>query len=614
MEGVIDGGEDDARRRSRLSYEEKYRKVVGKFRTKLAVKEAMLQSLLLTQQRNQHQQYGGAHPPDHRIGNAIRIMSGNHSVLSVPGVGAVGMGNAAYSIMSVGDVVERRLRRRERRMENAKRSKPKRTICGGDGKEYLDNDQEGGDRPVNEEKKYSHSWVDAVTSVESNLSEKMPSGHDGSDVLLVEGGVGERKTNPLSAKESEDPTVAEEGAAAAVVNLPHYQEAERLNSLGNSLMKQKQFQDALDTYTLAVNLAPAGPRSHVYYSNRSAAYLSLNMNEHSIRDCERSIALIKPTEGGEGGGGEYYSKAHSRLGLAYFACGRYREAVDAYEKSLEMEPNNKWTRDHLEKAMARIISSTIGENEETKAASGSPEESTANIMVAESEGGGGGGGGVSNERDIIAEQLLRADDHKNKGNALMSSKQYTEALHQYDLAIKTSPSGPNTYVYYSNRAAAFCYLGNYVNAMNDCRRSIGLNPMYEKAYSRLGLSLFFQDEYEGAISAYETSLALDPSNKASLSYLSKAKSRLAEQQNEKKAAREEKDMKTSEEREKTRRRMEWLHLQKSKGQQQQYQVSTGGIAENEDREGDSQRSAGIESFVNDEIAEVSAKSGDINKL
>jgi len=336
------------------------------------------------------------------------------------------------------------------------------------------------------------------------------------------------------------------------------------------------------------------------------------MNEHSIRDCERSIALIKPTEKGGGGGGEYYSKAHSRLGLAYFACGRYREAVDAYEKSLEMEPKNKWTRDHLEKAKARIISSTIDGSEETNAASGSPEESTANIMVGVSEEEEeGGGGGAPNEQEIIAEQLLRADDHKNKGNVLMSSKQYTEALHQYDLAIKTSPSGPNSYVYYSNRAAAFCYLADYVKAMNDCRRSIDLNPMYEKAYSRLGLSLFFQGEYEGAISAYETSLALDPSNKASLSYLSKAKSRLAEQQNEKKA-REEKDMKTSEEREKTRRRMEWLHLQKSKGQQQQYQVSTGGIAENEDGEGDSQRSAGLASIVTDEIVEVSAKSGGMN--
>jgi tetratricopeptide (TPR) repeat protein len=126
--------------------------------------------------------------------------------------------------------------------------------------------------------------------------------------------------------------VAEEGAAAAVVNLPHYQEAERPNSLGSSLMQQKQFQDALDTYTLAVNLAPAGPKSHVYYSNRSAAYLSLNMNERSIRDCVRSIALIKPTEEGGGVGGEYYSKSAFAIGLGVLrvwgvsrGCGRVRE-------------------------------------------------------------------------------------------------------------------------------------------------------------------------------------------------------------------------------------------------------------------------------------------------
>jgi tetratricopeptide (TPR) repeat protein len=87
----------------------------------------------------------------------------------------------------------------------------------------------------------------------------------------------------------------------------------------------------------------------------------------------------------------------------------------------------------------------------------------------------------------------------------MSNKQYEEALHQYDLAIKTSPSGPNSYVYHGNCAAAHCYLANYVNATNDCRRIIDLNPMYEKSYPRLGLSLFFQGKYEGAISAYETS-------------------------------------------------------------------------------------------------------------
>eukprot|EP01083_Nonionella_stella_P091214 254963_1 len=84
-------------------------------------------------------------------------------------------------------------------------------------------------------------------------------------------------------------------------------------------------------YTAAIRLAPSGPDSHVYYSNRSAAHLSLDDRESSIEDGRESIRL-KPD----------YGKGHSRLGLAYFACGRYRDAVGAYEAALEIDPGNEW--------------------------------------------------------------------------------------------------------------------------------------------------------------------------------------------------------------------------------------------------------------------------------
>ena len=560
-------GEDAARRSSRKTYEEKYRKVVDKFQTKLAVKEALYQSSMLARHRNQHpsQQYVGVHSPDNRLSNAYRIMSGNNSVSSASrSNGAPPVG--AFSMISINDVAERRHRWRTRRIENANK-KWKR--IGGDTGGVQDyhpfdngsNDDEG-DQPVTEEEPILPSLVDAIPLKDCNLSDEMTRG------------VGD---------------VTEVGAAAGVVNLPHYQEAERLNVLGNSLMQQKLFQNALDAYTLALNLTPAGPKSHVFYSNRSAAYLSLNMNNHSIRDCERSIALIKSRDGG--GGVEYYAKAHSRLGLAYFACGRYREAVDAYEKSLETEPNNQWTLDHLEKAKARIMPSIRGgeggyvmNESKTIAVIAVPEESAE-------AGGGEGGGGTTNEEEVSADKIQQADDHKNKGNVQMSRKQYKEAVNEYTLAIEVSPAGPNSYVYYSNRAAAHCYLANYVNAANDCQRSIELNPTYEKAYSRLGLSLFLQGDYEGSILAYESSLKLDPTNAASLSYWKKAKARLAEQHDEKKAI-EERKKKSREEQYKARKREE-----KSQQQHQQGQVV---MADNEDDDRDSVIT-GLTSIVTNDV-------------
>mmetsp|Transcript_22933 Transcript_22933/g.48365 ORF Transcript_22933/g.48365 Transcript_22933/m.48365 type:complete len:993 (-) Transcript_22933:374-3352(-) len=126
------------------------------------------------------------------------------------------------------------------------------------------------------------------------------------------------------------------------------------------------------------------------------------------------------------------------------------------------------------------------------------------------------------EEDLI----VLADNHKEMGNSYMTAKGYQLALEEYSHAIDISPSGPNTYIYYSNRAAAFCYLGDYDAAIDDCKKSIELNPTYEKAHTRLGLSLYFKGDYQGAIDAYEESLDLDPTNQACLDYMTKAKDRL----------------------------------------------------------------------------------------
>lgn len=122
-----------------------------------------------------------------------------------------------------------------------------------------------------------------------------------------------------------------------------------------------------------------------------------------------------------------------------------------------------------------------------------------------------------------------ADKYKEKGNAYMVSKEYKLALQCYSYAIEASPSGPNSHIYYSSRAAAHCYLGDYNSAVNDCRKSIELDPTYEKAHTRLGLSLYFRGDYVSAIKAYEQSLDIDPNNQACFNYMVKAKEKHAEQ-------------------------------------------------------------------------------------
>ncbi|KAL3759543.1 hypothetical protein ACHAWU_000842 [Discostella pseudostelligera] len=539
--------DEEKEHRSRIVYESKYRKVVNKFRQKLATKDA-------TQLLSPNHQSVASHSP--RMNSAYRIMSGNASVSSGGGGGGAEW-NVLNYVMNARNVAKLQQSRRERRIERVKSER-----------------STGGKRPVHKDAMLARS------PPRSSPQDYPPS--ENRAIRQFEGREGGAEeveavniSPPASSLKTQTKGPTSASKAAAVANLPHYQEAERLNSAGNALMQQKKFQEALDTYTSAIKLAPAGPKSHVYFSNRSAAYLSLNEHERSIRDCEYSLALNPD-----------FAKAHSRLGLAYFASGRYKEAVAAYESSLEIDPTNEWSRDHLEKARKKLSESVgdttkSGTNKESVAAT---KERPVHDPIAEeawptpfdeAKLNAQEANDVANEDDVkqspiekkeesIANQISQADHHKDQGNRHMSNKEYEKALHEYNLAIQLSPSGPNSHVYYSNRAAAHCYLANYDAATADCKTSISLNASYEKAHSRLGLSLFFRGEYEDAIAAYSKSLELDPTNRASLSYLVKSKARLAEKQ-----VVEEESRRRAEEQERNRKRQQQQQQQKQQQEEEE---------------------------------------------
>lgn len=198
--------------------------------------------------------------------------------------------------------------------------------------------------------------------------------------------------------------------------------------------------------------------------------------------------------------------------------------MNAYEVALEYEPENEWNRSHYEKALKKL-----GGQYRSKAGEDKPfdEEMVHMNNTGHYHGIEDDGGPATQPSEFF--KTHQADQYKDAGNAHMSNKEYEKALEQYTHAISISPSGSNSHVYYSNRAAAYCYLGQYDAAADDCMMSIELNPMYEKAHARLGLSRFFMEDYQGAIEAYEYALQLEPTNAASKSYLGKARKRLSEQ-------------------------------------------------------------------------------------
>ncbi|KAL3504164.1 hypothetical protein ACH5RR_034005 [Cinchona calisaya] len=117
--------------------------------------------------------------------------------------------------------------------------------------------------------------------------------------------------------------------------------AETLKLQGNKAMQLKLYSAAIELYTIAIALCEDNA---VYYCNRAAAYTQIHQFEEAIKDCLKSIE-IDPN----------YSKGYSRLGFAYYAQGKYRDAIDkGFMKALHLDPNNNSVKENIRVAEQKL--------------------------------------------------------------------------------------------------------------------------------------------------------------------------------------------------------------------------------------------------------------------
>lgn len=110
---------------------------------------------------------------------------------------------------------------------------------------------------------------------------------------------------------------------------------EELKALGNKAFAAKDFQEAIDHFSKAIE-ASTTP-NHVLYSNRSACYTSLKQFEKALEDANKCVE-INPT----------WAKGYNRVAAADYGLIDYEGAEAAYKKALELDPANKMAKDGLE--------------------------------------------------------------------------------------------------------------------------------------------------------------------------------------------------------------------------------------------------------------------------
>jgi hypothetical protein len=112
---------------------------------------------------------------------------------------------------------------------------------------------------------------------------------------------------------------------------PSSSEALKLRDRGSALLRQGEYQAAVDSLTRALDL---NPKDYQAYNERGAAYTWLDKDNEAVRDFSQAVAL-----------NDRYSVAYRNRGAAYLRLGKLDEAVRDFSRAIEL--NDRYARAYL---------------------------------------------------------------------------------------------------------------------------------------------------------------------------------------------------------------------------------------------------------------------------
>jgi tetratricopeptide (TPR) repeat protein len=225
-----------------------------------------------------------------------------------------------------------------------------------------------------------------------------------------------------------------------------------------SYAKKFLSEETLWTYELKHN-----PGACLAYNNLGLALLKAGQSHEAIEQFEKAIQ-IRPD----------YAEAHNNFGDALRRAGRMPEAMEQFEQALEIMPDYAEAHNNLGDALRQ----------------------TGHIPEAMEQ---------FNQAFQIKPDYAEA--HYNLGLALFQSGRMLDAIDQYQQALQIKPDYAEAH---NNLGNTMLQIGELSDAIEQFEQALQIKPDYAEAHNNLGAAFFHRGQMPDAIEQFKQALLIDP--------------------------------------------------------------------------------------------------------
>src|SRR3989338_9324708 len=233
------------------------------------------------------------------------------------------------------------------------------------------------------------------------------------------------------------------------------QQQQQIKKEDDTFLQQNNHQKAAELYTNAINIDPTSDLAGTLFSNRSLCHHKLGNNEEALAD-GISATTLKPT----------WARGYLRVAVAAESLGKEQQAVEAYQKTLTLEPNQEETRLKYMLLFRRHV-------------------------------------------DELATKKSQ-EELKVIGNDYVQKNQYDDAVLLYNAAIDIDPMIESAAPIYSNRSLCFMNLGRFQEAYDDGDMAAMIKPGFARGHLRRANAAMKLERWKEATEGYEKYFELDP--------------------------------------------------------------------------------------------------------